>query len=81
MYILIGPWLYEVKINEFIPEKKVVPCQDHDDPEFSDPGTGPEVSFTITTIFPREGEDADLNEIASAENLESVILDHLSSQE
>lgn len=67
-------WGYVVSIEHYQPEQQPIPCQDHDDPNYSDPGCGAEVDFYIRSIFPDGGS---LDDIPDSDNFTAALLDHL----
>jgi len=59
-------FIYELLVQcEYYPGRPPPPCSDHDHPNFSDPGDGPELEvkkITIESIVDGEGEDVALDD-------------------
>lgn len=67
-------WVYGIDIEHYQPEVRPVPCQDHDDPDYSDPGCGAEVDFSVWAIFSDGGS---LDDIPDGDDFTTALLDHL----
>lgn len=77
--VIFGGWVYNVDVEYYQPEVLPVPCSNHDDPEFSDPGCGAEVDFAVTVIYPEDGSISSLDDILDIEDFINVLIDHLKS--